>query len=395
MAMKRAEELSDDHRKKQVIVDLVIKRAMPRHYLGALQVDVEETEKYLEWAEELGDQKKISQFYDGLTCHSCVAGDMARVEQYIKRDASLLKSIRNIHYIEEGYRLFCYFASDDLESLVALAQPAVEYIDKDNLPSNRSHFTARLSLLSKVHSLMGQWEQALDLSQTALDLAVESSEGTLSSSIIWVHTSMEVIYIGMGEWEKAIEEGEAALSMLPSSLVAIEWIIAPLGDAYCEAGQLSKGIDLLEHWQAYAKRIGEVGKIIECDHCLPLAKAYMAQGDMDRALENADRAMLIACEQGYPVREAQAHRILGEIHIPTDFPSAEDHFSHSLEIMQRIKARNEEGITELSWGRACQQYGDMDQARAHLTRAAEIFEELGTVRYLEWAREAIAELDNK
>ena len=61
--------------------------------------------------------------------------------------------------------------------------------------------------------------------------------------------------------------------------------------------------------------------------------------------------------------------------------------------MQRIKARNEEGITELSWGRACQQHGDVDQARAHLTRAAEIFEVLGTTRYLEWTREAIADLE--
>ena len=74
--------------------------------------------------------------------------------------------------------------------------------------------------------------------------------------------------------------------------------------------------------------------------------------------------------------------------------SAEEHFSRSLEIVQRAKARNEEGKTELSWGRACQENGDVDQARAHLTHAAEIFEELGTTRYLEWTREAMVELRN-
>ena len=61
--------------------------------------------------------------------------------------------------------------------------------------------------------------------------------------------------------------------------------------------------------------------------------------------------------------------------------------------MQRIKARNEEGKTELSWGRACQQNADVEQARVHLTRAAEIFEELGTTRYLEWTWEAITDLE--
>ena len=53
------------------------------------------------------------------------------------------------------------------------------------------------------------------------------------------------------------------------------------------------------------------------------------------------------------------------------------------------RARNEEGKTELSWGRACQRHEDMDQAKAHLTRAAEIFDELGTTRYLEWTREQL------
>jgi len=396
MAIKRAEELLDKQRKKQVTVDLVLKRTLSRHFLGMLQVDIEEAEKYLEWAEELGDQEKLLDLCDYITCHSCVAGDMVRTEKYIELDAALDEKIYNTNsYVEEGYRLFCYFASNNLESLVALAKPAVEYSDKDNLPTNRSHFTARISLTSKIYALMGQWKKALDLSQTVLDLAIDGSGGTLGSSIIWAHCSMEVIYIGMGEWEKAIEEGEAAMNMSPSELAAIEWLIAPLGDAYCEAGQLSKSIDLLEHWQEYIKRIGEVGKIIECDHCLPLAKAYFAQGDTGMALRNANRAWHIANTQGYPVREAQAHRILGKIHSETDFSLANDHFSRSLKIMQRIKASNEEGITELSWGRAFQQHGDMEQAKVHLTRAAKIFDELGTARYLEWTREAIAELEDK
>jgi len=62
--------------------------------------------------------------------------------------------------------------------------------------------------------------------------------------------------------------------------------------------------------------------------------------------------------------------------------------------MQRIKAKNEEGKTELSWGRACKGHGDIEQARAHLTRAAEIFEALETERYLQWTREDLAKLES-
>ena len=61
--------------------------------------------------------------------------------------------------------------------------------------------------------------------------------------------------------------------------------------------------------------------------------------------------------------------------------------------MQRTKARNEEGKVELSWGRVCKAHGDIDGARTHLTRAAEIFEALGTERYLQWTREDLAGMD--
>lgn len=50
--------------------------------------------------------------------------------------------------------------------------------------------------------------------------------------------------------------------------------------------------------------------------------------------------------------------------------------------MQRIKARNEEGKTGLSWGRACKQYDDTEGARTHLPRAADIFEAL---RHATWS----------
>jgi len=58
-----------------------------------------------------------------------------------------------------------------------------------------------------------------------------------------------------------------------------------------------------------------------------------------------------------------------------------------------MDASNEEGKTELSWGRALKQHGDVAHARAHLTRAAEIFEALETTRYFQWTRAALANFE--
>jgi len=241
--------------------------------------------------------------------------------------------------------------------------------------------------LARVYRMMGRWHECLATCQMVLDTATKYS---LSSRIIQGHMDFGSAYVSMGEWDKAIAECETVLSLSPSGLY-MEWITIPLGEAYLKADQLSKGIALLERRKAYAKRIGR-GALIECECCLALAEGYVAARNLDKARANVDEALQIALEQGYAFHEAKAYRILGEILATTDFLSAEDHFVRSLEIMQRTKARNEEGVTELSWGRACKQHGDVDQARTHLTHAAEIFEELGTTRYLEWTREDIADL---
>ena len=403
MAMERAEGLSDDQRKKQVIVDLVMKRSGPRHMLGALRLDVEELEQYLGWAEELGDIEQVRYFYRYLVWHNIFSGEKTKqVEQYIER----LENVRDNRQMPaqrpfgprgerrlgprgERRRTFDYLLEGNYEETIALDRQTIE-VDKDRVKSDTMNivgFSNTSCRLAKAYQMLGRWNESLKAGRSVLDLATKHS---LSACIIQGRAELGSTYLGMGEWEKVTAECEIALGMSPSGWT-IQWVVTPLGDAYCKTGQLDKGITLLERWKEYAKRVGR-GAIAECEYCLPLAEGYLAQGDTDKALENVNEALRIALEKGYTFHEAKPYRIFGEILASTDFPSAEDHFSRSLEIMQRIKARNEEGITELSWGRACQQHGDADQARAHLTRAAEIFEELGTTRYLEWTREAMATL---
>jgi tetratricopeptide (TPR) repeat protein len=392
MAMKRAEILPDSLHKKQLIVDLVIKRSDSRHWLGCLKEDMDDLIKYMGWVEALGDEDKITSFRMSAFKHSWFMGEgmHPELERYIEDP----ESIANYHY-------YSYFQSTDYETTVALIQAILERMaDRIRPIMNNLKSTAEPGFLTfmtyilysiqlaKTHILMGHWNESLMKCQHAYDLSTEYSQST---PIICSHAGFGNVYIDMGEWEKAIAECETALGMSPSGLI-IPWVIAPLGEAYCMAGQLDKGISLLERWKAYARRVGR-GPIVECEYCLPLAEGYLAQGNIDKAKENADEALHIALEKGYAFHEAKAYRILGEINAPTDFPSAEFHFTHSLEIMQRIKAHNEEGKTELSWGRACKQHGDVEQARTHLTRAAVIFEELGTTRYLEWTQEVIADME--
>jgi tetratricopeptide (TPR) repeat protein len=376
-AMATAERLTDERRQKQVIVDLVLKRSSPpRHRLGALRPDVEELEKYVGWAEAIGDREKIERFYVRLASHYWYLGEIAASLRYINRHENCFDSTLWMKFVAAS----CCLLQANYEAAIVQLQTVV------NSKVDEQWYQRQWSVifLASAYGLMGQWHESLKTCQMALDASIEHADSTL---MMLGRAVLGQVYLSLGEWEKAIAECETALDMSPSG-IAMPWVATVLGDAYCKAGQLDKGIALPERWIAYAKRVGR-GPIVECGYCLPLAQGYLAQGDRDKARANVDEALEIALAKGYPLQQAQAHRILGEILAPTDFPTAEDHFSCSLEIMQRIKARNEEGVTELSWGRACQQHGDMAQARTHLTRAAEIFEALGTTRYLEWTREAL------
>ncbi|MFC1714514.1 SpoIIE family protein phosphatase [Candidatus Poribacteria bacterium] len=402
IAMVKAENLADGQRKKQVIVDLVMKRNRPRHWLGALRPDVAELEKYLGWAEELEDKDRIQSFYEEILGHCIWMGETEKGKPYFRKYLTTMED-KDRAYIErvwgpQAYVIwsgYSYLQEGNCEEWALVEQQALENRYDQALSELRSGkvdqvddgFFNNYMNLTKPYRIMGQWHKALALCQDALDLATEYS---ISSRIIQGHTDLGKTYLCMGEWDKVITECETALNMSPSGF-SIHWIVTTLGDAYCRTGQLDRGMLLLERWEEYARRVGR-GPIAECEYCLPLAEGHLAQGDFDKAQMNADEALQVALKHGYAFHEAKAYRILGKMMAPTDFPSAEDHFSRSLKIMQRIKARNEEGITELSWGCACRQYGDMEQAKAHLTRAAEIFEGLGTTRYLEWTREALATL---
>jgi len=397
MAMEKAEGLRDERRKKQAIVDLVIKRSFARHWLGALKPDVAEKEKYLGLVEELADKDRGLSYYGYLANHYLwMFEEFGKFKKYCEKVASLGGDaiIRAEKIFGKGYervQAWELFAKGHYESAIIVAKQILEAAMTETREFHIGYITNpcnSLWIIARAYAVMGHWSESLRACQTGLDVSAEDSA---SSGIIWGHGALGNTYVAMGEWDKAIAECETVLDMSPSGIGMTLSGAILLGYAYCKVGQIDKGIAFLERWKTYAKRVGW-GAIFECECCLPLAEGYLMQGDISKARVNVDEALQIALERGYALHEAKAHRILGEIVVAKDFPSAEEHFSRSLEILRCIKARNEEGKTELSWGRACKQNGNLSKAKEHLTSAVEIFEELGTIRYLEWTRDFLAEL---
>lgn len=297
MAMEKAEGLTDEQRKKQVIVDLVIKRSFARHWLGALKPDIAEHEKYLGLVEELADKERGLPFYRYLiTHHVWMFEEFGKFKGYCEKRTSLGGDviILDEKIFGKGYerlRAWGFLAKGQYESAIIVAGQIAEAakMEKDIVYTRTliplmpviASICNFLWIMAKAYAAMGHWNESLRACQAILDVAVEYSESTY---IMTGHGGLGNTYVAMGEWDKAIAECETFLDRSPSG-ISIGLVAIPLGDAYCKAGQIDKGIALLERWKTYVKRVGH-GAYEECEYCLPLAEGYLMQGDISKARVN-------------------------------------------------------------------------------------------------------------
>ena len=155
-----------------------------------------------------------------------------------------------------------------------------------------------------------------------------------------------------GRWEEAREAYERALALEVPSAVRAN-VATDLAEWYLREGHLTQA----QEWGREAE-----------DHAIAsgspysLGRMYQGRGNIARAREDADgfifyeKALEIAREKGYPFLE---------------------------------------GETLLDYALLRSQIGGGEEAQAYLERACEIFRQLGTLRELERAEKALAELTSK
>lgn len=188
-------------------------------------------------------------------------GEITKAEQSIERWASFgnLSLIGETDEMVLHHQATLHILKAEYETAEALARERLEAAIKANKDAHDPARVIPQSIMSSVYRNIGQWEKSLTMDYARLE-AYKNFH-----SIISMHASLGRTYLSMGEWAKVTEECEASLNMSPSPW-GMPRTVTPLGDAYCKSGQLDKGINLLEHWLEYAKRVGR-GILVECEYC--------------------------------------------------------------------------------------------------------------------------------
>ena len=207
-----------------------------------------------------------------------------------------------------------------------------------------------------------------------------------------ISNDLALIHIARGEWDQA-------MSLLEHS----HTIWKQIGAVGREANTLNNLAQVhiyREDWadaHACLSRSQDMFAEAGSDEYLPELERrwggfFLKTGKLDQALDHALRSVELAVEQSNPLEEGMSCRILGQVHLARgEWEPAEAALHQSLEILSDLKSEYEAAKTELSLVHLAMETDwasdTLDEARAYLARAIQIFERLGAQVDLTEARD--------
>ena len=341
--------------------------------------------RYETMARELGNPELLGALYARFGHCEYSFGQFDKAIQRLAKAAELCEAAGNAEVAGYAYTWleWSHLYRGDYDRVLA--------VKEDVLRTMEQRFTLRwyvrgLSAVSRACSYLGRWDEAMEAGQKALNVAEEFSDNNMISFAAWM---LSMAYTWRGDLARAVEYGELAVQKAPMRADKT-WVGRGLAWAWCRAGNLNKGIELLTAGLTTFRAGSWMPGVIPTT--CTLGEGYWLAGEDDKARQTLEEGLEIADRCGARYYAGFAQRLLGEIALKTDPAQAAPYFEKSIAVLQEIKAENELGLAYASYGRLHKQKGQIAQAREYLTKALEIFERLGTLIEPDKVRKELTEL---
>ena len=362
-------------------------------------------------------------------------GEFDRLIDYLREAEAMSDKLSDRRRLGEvaAYMTNYYFWIGKPEQAVETGERSVA------IASDLQDFTLKIRTklaLGQAYFSLGQYHQSTELLRETLILLegdhIYESFGLAAPPSITAHTFLAWSLAELGDFTEAIAVGEngvrlgealgqpfslavvcmglagahlrqgnieAALPALERSLGTCERWNAPLwapickyalGSAYTMAGRLNEALPLLQ--EAVERSAGT--KVL-MDHPLFMAQlgnARLLTGAIDEATRLGERSLALAREQGSRGNEGWVLRLLGEaaaLQVPPDREKAYECFQQAAAISEGLGMRPLLAQCHFGLGRFARRMNDVEQAKQHLTMAANLFIEMD-MRF--WAEKVEAEL---
>jgi tetratricopeptide (TPR) repeat protein len=169
-----------------------------------------------------------------------------------------------------------------------------------------------------------------------------------------------------------------------------------LGAAYALSGQVTEGLSLLE--RALEQIVAMRRTFFYPLYAVWLGESYVLAGRREEAKPLGQQALETALARKQQSYQAYALRLLGEIGTYSDLPDvelAETHYRQALTLAKELGMRPLQAHCHYSLGARYGQTGRVDQARAALATAIDLYRAMEMTFWLPQAEAALAQVEGR
>ena len=347
------------------------------HYRAEHAKAIEFLERARELAEPDDDAKSLSMI------QTYLAGAYQHLTRF---DESERWARANIELSErKGFPLAAAYGYEFLSEcayLRGLWQDALTYAARNREISERIGAQARVAWahFARANALygIGHLSEARTVARAALESADKLGEGRLAT---WVQPLLAIIEVDMDDDEAALTDAERGRERADESgqVVLQCWSLHALGYRHLQREEWDPALGYYERatacWRPTENRAAPL--LIGAS----VAEAYLGKGCAPEAAQMIDEYLTIALFAQAPHPYAKAKRVQGEIRAAQQAWDAAGHgFDEAVTRLDELGSRLELGRALYHRGAMWRSRGNPGAARTDLTRASEIFLEIGAIR---------------
>ena len=348
------------------------------------------SQRALDCYRQSGDWRGMSEAYFGLATADIHEGQheaaLENYDQAIKlvgdHPATLL--LGKIYANMAGA---CWFLRRPHEGIRYL-EKAIEYYERTD---NRTNAADGYNNLGINLVLIGQWDRAQDSLERALSIATDVDDR--GAEIPMILDSLGELHTLRGNFDEAIDYLSRAVAL--ASEKGNRWYEGQtrrtLGRCYLAMGRSDDALTPAQRAMELAQEIGD--RQATCESLLLLSEASLARGDEQECDRNLQAVLKLVNDSQADMHIAgEAQRVHGLLEMArSEAASAAQHFGRSVSIFDLIGDRYRSARAHYELGRAYI-ITQPERAEEHLTRALNIFRELGARVDIERAEKAAVEL---
>jgi class 3 adenylate cyclase/tetratricopeptide (TPR) repeat protein len=375
-ALGHADRLPIEERDRHRL-DLAVRQAESLHFLGRRQEILKLLLRHQEPVEQLGDPSLAGQYHFWLGWAYAWLGHRAEAAQHLSRslqeatrsgDAALMGRVHRALALEWTY------SGRPLDEAVAHARQAVSLLERTE---DRLWLRQALFALSYCCYYVGDFDSALEAAARLDALGEATGNRRARAEAAMAGLS----YATRGDWAAGVDWCRRALELAPDPFETA-FVLACLGKAYSEAGDMGRAVPTLEEAVQLADRV----RSLQWRQYFRtwLGEAYRLAGQLDKAREVVRQTLEVCADVKFLIGVGASHQILGRIaQAEGDLTEAERQLQEALRILSAIGSRFELGRTHLDLASLANTKGDREAAGTHLKEAHTMFLALHAPKYVE------------